>query len=196
VRLEPQRALCPVQRLVNARPLGFGANHNQAFRLCDTEFFCILNPDIRFGADPFAPLARQLSTPAVGALGPLVRSPSGAVENSARRFITAATVARKFFHRRDRPEYPVDRGALRVDWVAGMFMMLRADIYRRVRGFDEAYFLYYEDVDLCRRLHHAGLEVLYDPAVEVTHDARRASRRDLRLMAHHMASMLRYLSRP
>jgi GT2 family glycosyltransferase len=64
-----------------------------------------------------------------------------------------------------------------------------------MRGFDEAYFLYYEDVDLCRRLRKRDYRVVYEPRAEVTHAARRASRRDLRLMRHHLASMLRYLSR-
>ncbi len=76
-----------------------------------------------------------------------------------------------------------------------MFMLLRSDAFRAVSGFDEAYFLYYEDVDLCRRLHEAGRTVMYVPGVEITHDARRASRRDPRLALHHAWSALRFLMR-
>ena len=195
VALEPQRARCPAERIVNDRRQGFGANHNQAFRRCDTPFFCVLNPDLRLARNPFPDLMAQLSAPTRAAVGPLVRTPSGEIENSARRFVTPGSLLRKFFHRRDDPEYPADRGPIAVDWIAGMFILFRADAYRASGGFDEAYFLYYEDVDLCQRLRRQGLEVIYDPQVEVTHDARRASRRHLRLMAHHLASMLRYLSR-
>jgi GT2 family glycosyltransferase len=64
-----------------------------------------------------------------------------------------------------------------------------------VGGFDEAYFLYYEDVDLCRRLRAAGRQVIFAPAAEVVHAAQRASRRRPRLALHHLMSMLRFLSR-
>ena len=87
------------------------------------------------------------------------------------------------------------RLGVQVDWVAGMFMLFRSEVFRSIGGFDEAYFLYYEDVDLCRRLHAAGKSVIYNPRVEVVHDARRGSRREFGLMRHHLASMLRYLLR-
>jgi hypothetical protein len=76
-----------------------------------------------------------------------------------------------------------------------MFMLLRSEVFRSVGGFDEAYFLYYEDVDLCRRLRAAGKYALYNPKAGVVHDARRASRREFALMRRHAASMLRFLLR-
>jgi hypothetical protein len=63
-----------------------------------------------------------------------------------------------------------------------------------VGGFDERFFLYYEDVDICRSLGLAGYGAAYVPEVTVIHDARRASRRNLRLMAIHAASAIRYLT--
>jgi len=82
-----------------------------------------------------------------------------------------------------------------VDWVAGMFMLFRGDAFRAVGGFDEHFFLYYEDVDICRRLGLFGLATLYVPGVTVIHDAQRESRRNLRLMRIHAASAARYLVR-
>ena len=194
VALEPPRTRTTVQRIVNARPLGFGVNHNRAFARCSTPYFCVCNPDIRVKADPFPALELHLSSSDVGVVAPLIRSPDGRIENNARRFPTAGSLLSKLIHRRDEPEYPADRGAIEVDWVGGMFMLFRAEVYRALAGFDEAYFLYYEDVDLCRRLRRAGFRVIYDPVIEVIHDARRGSRRDVRLMAHHLASMARYLA--
>ncbi len=75
-----------------------------------------------------------------------------------------------------------------------MFMLFRSETYRAAGGFDEAYFLYYEDVDLCRRLRAAGKSIVYQPEAEVVHEARRASRRQPRLALHHLKSMLRFLS--
>jgi GT2 family glycosyltransferase len=185
---------CPVERIANPSVKGFGANHNAAFERCRTPWFCVLNPDIRFSADPFPPLLDALAGPRAAIAGPLVRNPTGGVEDSARRFPTAGSLLRKLFSDRREPDYPTDRGTQDVDWVAGMFMLCRADAYRAVRGFDEAYFLYYEDVDLCRRLRATGNSVRYVPGAEVVHDARRASRRRLAPMLHHLRSALRFLA--
>jgi hypothetical protein len=76
-----------------------------------------------------------------------------------------------------------------------MFMLFRSDAYREVGGFDERFFLYYEDVDICRRLLARGYRCVFQPEASVIHDARRASRRDLRLMSIHAASAARYLTR-
>jgi N-acetylglucosaminyl-diphospho-decaprenol L-rhamnosyltransferase len=93
------------------------------------------------------------------------------------------------------PDYPVDRGTLTVDWVAGMFMLFRSEAFRAASGFDERFFLYYEDVDICRRLGLLGFGAVYVPGASVVHEARRASRRDARLMRVHAASAARYLMR-
>ena len=185
----------PFEHVVNTRVKGFGANHNAAFRHCRTPWFCVVNPDIRLPADPFASLIADFDDPAVAVAGPLVRSPAGAIEDSARRFPTAGFLLKKVLAEKRQPDYPADRGPTQVDWVAGMFMLFRADAYRSVDGFDEAYFLYYEDVDICHRLRLRGAAIVYEPRAEVIHDARRASRRDARLALHHLASIFRFLRR-
>lgn len=184
---------CPAEIIANTQVRGFGANHNAAFARCRTPFYCVCNPDIRLADDPFPALLAALADENVGATGPLVRSPAGGVEDSARRFPSVASLARKALREDRRPDYPVDQGAQRVDWIAGMFMLFRSDSYRAAGGFDEDYFLYYEDVDLCRRLGAAGRTVLYQPAAEVTHAAQRASRRRPALALHHLRSAVRFL---
>ena len=176
----------------NDRPKGFGANHNAAFRRCDTRYFCVANPDIRLASDPFPALAAALELPRAG---PLVRDPEGNSEDSARKFPTGGILLLKLLSPRRGPDYPIDQGLIDVDWVAGMFMAFRADAFRAADGFDERFFLYYEDVDICRRLRGGGYSVAYEPRAAVIHDARRASRRNPRLMAIHAASALRYLLR-
>ena len=193
--LDTTGAAFPVEVIVNQRAKGFGANHNAAFERCRAPYFCVANPDIRLTADPFAALLRALEEPAAAVAGPLVRKPSGEVEDSARRFPTLGSLLGKLAGMRGGPEYPWDRGPIAVDWVAGMFMLFRSEAFRAVRGFDEGYFLYYEDVDICRRLHKAGRRALYQPGAEVIHDARRASRRDLAYLRRHLQSMLRFLTR-
>jgi N-acetylglucosaminyl-diphospho-decaprenol L-rhamnosyltransferase len=181
--------------IVNGKPKGYGANQNAAFARCRTPFFCVANPDIRLRSNPFPVLLKTLKNERAGAAGPLVRSTADTVEDSARRFPTAGILLKKLFTSQRGPDYPVDKGPVEVDWIAGMFMLFRSDAFRAVSGFDEAYFLYYEDVDLCRRLRKIGKSVIYNPAAEVIHDARRASRGNPRLALHHLASIFRYFSR-
>jgi N-acetylglucosaminyl-diphospho-decaprenol L-rhamnosyltransferase len=195
IPLDIEGLACPVERIVNKSVKGFGANHNAAFARCTTPYFCVCNPDIRLPSDPFPPLLEALAGDRVAVAGPLVRSPQGSIEDSARRFPTAGSLLKKLLSGSGKSDYPADRGPLDVDWVGGMFMLFRSDDYRALGGFDEAYFLYYEDIDLCRRLHAAGRRVAYQPAAEVVHDARRASRRNLRLAMHHLAGIVRFLWR-
>src|SRR5690606_29874744 len=78
------------------------------------------------------------------------------------------------------------------EWVAGMFMLFRSDAYARLGGFDEKFFLYYEDVDICARIWRQGMKIIACPSATVTHDARRDSRKKLRYMYWHLKSMARY----
>lgn len=186
---------CPVEIIVNRERKGFGANHNAAFERCRTPYYCVVNPDIRLTGNPFPALLSTFDDRSVAVAGPLVRNPGGKVEDSVRRFPTPASLLKKLLGGGGQPDYPVDRGALRADWVAGMFMLFRSDAYRALGGFDEAYFLYYEDVDICHRLRAGGAEVMFEPRAEVIHDARRASRREPRLAMHHLAGIVRFLWR-
>jgi GT2 family glycosyltransferase len=193
VPLETANLSGALQVLRNERPAGFGANHNAAFRRCASRYFCVCNPDVRLTSDPFPPLRSALADPRVAVAAPLVRRPDGGIEDSVRRFPTLASLLVRLLHEPRAPDYPVDRGPQRVDWAAGMFLLFRSEAYRAVGGFDEAYFLYYEDVDICRRLAQAGHAVVFQPGAEVLHDARRGSRSDLTLVRHHLASLFRFL---
>ncbi|HUL90806.1 MAG TPA: glycosyltransferase [Burkholderiales bacterium] len=185
----------PVEKIVNARPKGFGANHNAAFARCHTPLFCVVNPDVRLESDPLPSLSKTLEDRRVGVAGPLVRNSGGALEDSARVFPTGTSLLLRAFGKGAGTVYPIDQGPLAVDWIAGMFMLFRRETYEEVGGFDEAYFLYYEDVDICWRLRAKGYSAIFDPRAEIVHDAQRASRGNLRLAAHHLASIFRYLRR-
>lgn len=190
-------ALARVPRLSvvrNARPRGFGANHNAAFRAAGGEAFCVLNPDIRLGADPFASLLEALREPAVGLVAPRILDGAGRIEDSARRFPTWGSLLRKLAGSGARLDYALGEQPFSPDWVAGMFMLFRRAAFAEVGGFDERYHLYYEDVDICRRLRLRGHDIRLVPQAAVTHEARRASRRDPAHMFWHGRSMLRYLT--
>lgn len=175
--------------LDNPTPKGFGANHNAAFRHCDTPLFCLLNPDISLPENPFPALIGCLAETGAALVAPRMLAPDGALEDSARRFPTLTRLARKALLG-DRGLHPVSSHA--PDWVAGMFMLWRSEAFAALGGFDEGFFLYYEDVDICARTWKSGLHIALCTEASVIHDARRESHRSLRFLRWHLASMTRY----
>ena len=176
----------------NATPRGFGANHNAAFRRARAEHFCVLNPDVRLEGDPFPALLDVLKAPEIAVVAPMVRNPRGAIEDSARRFPTPGRLLRKLIGGPLPLDYTLTEPVIYPDWVAGMAMVFRKDRFAALGGFDQGYFLYYEDVDLCARIHSLGQRVALVTSSVVIHDARRASRRDLRHALWHLRSVARY----
>lgn len=189
---DPAKFRFPLRVLNNRAPKGFGANHNAAFRESRGEYFCVANPDIRLRRDPFGGLTLRLQDPTVGVAAPLVRNSSGGIEDSARRMPTPWYILRKAAMGVRGHDYEIGSGDLNPEWVAGMFMLFRRETFAAVGGFDERYFLYYEDVDLCMRLTLAGKRIAFCPEVEVIHDAQRESHRNREYLQLHLASMLRF----
>ncbi|MGH8671273.1 MAG: glycosyltransferase, partial [Burkholderiales bacterium] len=172
---------------------GFAANHNAAFRFAKADCFCVLNPDIQLKEDPFPALLGALGDSGIGVVAPRILSPAGEIENSARRFPTLPAILKKALGIARTRDYEIGNAPIHPEWVAGMFMLFRSETFRKLGGFDERYFLYYEDVDLCLRLRHAGYDVLLMPQVSAIHDARRQSHRNLRYLLMHTTSLLRFL---
>lgn len=179
----------------NTVPKGFGANHNAAFALCNTPYFCALNPDVRFDENPFPALLGCLSGNVV-LCAPAVTNPAGEIEDSARHFPRLLGLFAKLLGVADgRYRYGWGDPPFHPDWVAGMFMLFVAADYAALGGFDEDYFLYYEDVDLCVRLWRSGRRIVLCPQAVVVHAAQRTSHRNMRHLAWHLASMVRYFIR-
>jgi N-acetylglucosaminyl-diphospho-decaprenol L-rhamnosyltransferase len=189
----PQKLATQIEVIRNSLQKGFAANHNAAFERCRTPFYCVLNPDVRMPGNPFPRLLDVFDNPRVAFAAPAVVNSGGGIEDSARRFPTpwilfrkavGADTSRWTYRLGDSPQSP--------DWVAGMFLLARSDVFRELGGFDAGYFLYYEDVDLCARARSRGYELLLCPAIHVIHDARRTSHRSVRYLRWHLGSMFRF----
>ncbi len=185
-------ASAPIRLIENVVPKGFGENHNAVFKHCQSAFFCVVNPDIRLKHNPLPALISCIQGRSAGVAGPRVVNPDGGLEDSARPFPSPVTVLKKLFGNRAASLYPDDAVPDTPDWIAGMFMLFDVRAFAQVGGFDEGYFLYYEDADICARLSWAGWPVVYCKEAEVVHDARRDSHRKLRYLKWHLNSMLRF----
>jgi N-acetylglucosaminyl-diphospho-decaprenol L-rhamnosyltransferase len=184
----------------NASPKGFGANHNAAFKYCQTAYFAVVNPDIELTADPFPTLVAALEHSEAVVAGPLVRARAGEIEDSIRPFPTVTGLAIRWWRGAPETDSPCESdvnsgGVFTVDWVAGMFMLFDSGRFARLGGFDEGFHLYCEDVDICVRAWRDGGRVLAVLGTVVVHDARRDSRSKPRFLAWHVRSMLRYFAK-
>lgn len=185
----------PIRVIRNAAPKGFGANHNSAFGIATGKYFAVVNPDIRCAGQRLTELLQPFREPLVAASAPWVVNGEGKTEDSARRFPTLLTMASRLLSRPAAPDYEIGATPVLVDWVAGMFIVFRRQAFAEVGGFDERrFFMYYEDVDLCKRLRKAGWRIVLQPSVRVCHDAQRESHRNVRYLRWHIVSAIRYLS--
>jgi hypothetical protein len=186
----------PLKIIRNSTQLGFGANHNRAFAISSGNKFIIVNPDIRILSDPCCALDKAFD-PGVGACAPSILSPAGRIEDSVRRFPTIGRLLERVVFGIRRPDYIAsdNLSPVVVEWVAGMFVMFDSASFREVGGFDENYFMYLEDVDICRRLVAGGKKVLWVPSCSVVHNAQRASRNNWQHRRWHVRSLVRFLFR-
>lgn len=183
----------------NAAPKGFGANHNAAFAHCEAAWFCILNPDLALvDEEPFtAMLARVSEAGSAGALdagliAPRVLAVDLVPEDSVRANLTPWSLVRRAMgHREPLRVHGDARRGTPFFWVAGMCLLARADAYRDVGGFDERFFLYCEDYDLCARLYNAGWAIRLDGQARIIHEAQRDSHRTGRYLRMHLSSLVK-----
>jgi len=169
--------------------LGFGKGHNIAFSKAQGNLLMPLNSDtlVHPGAlEEIVSFMRQ--NPDVGILGPQLLNPDGSLQYSCRRFPTPMaalfrnTPLGKLFPNtkfvRDYLMQSWKHDEVRdVDWVSGAAICIRRELYEKIGGFDEQFFMYMEDVDLCLRAHQAGFRVVYDPNAVITHAIGRSTDR-------------------
>jgi N-acetylglucosaminyl-diphospho-decaprenol L-rhamnosyltransferase len=173
----------------NRDNVGFGAACNQGLALArDAVLF--LNPDAELAPDALLRLVERLErTPAAALVGPRLAYPDGRPQPSRRRFPTLATLLLESTPLEWRwPHWSALRryrfvgepeAAARVDWLSGACLLGRVSALRDVGGFDPHFFMYFEEVDLSRRLVSHGWETWYDPAGTVAHAHSQSADQDL-----------------
>ena len=187
--------------------LGFGSGANRGVARTTTPFVAILNPDLEVEPGATKALLDVLERePDVGIVAPRIETPDGRLYPSARTFpdmLDAAGHAFLHFVWRSNPfsrRYKMldwDHGtATDVDWVAGTHLIVRRAAWDEVGGFDESFFMYLEDVDLCWRMKQAGWRTRYEPMARVVHAIGRSTdQTPYRMIAAHHRSLFRYATK-
>ena len=197
-----------IHLLGRADNIGFGRGHNEILRSNAGSVHIICNPDIVVGQDFIdRSLAFLADYPDVGLMSPRMIDSGGNLQHSNRRHPTVLDLAlRRFapralqsaFARRMERYEMADVGyqsIYDVPFCSGALMVCRRQALFDVGGFDDRYFLYFEDADLSRMMQQAGWRTVFNPAVEVTHGWQRGGHRSLRLAGVMTASAFRYFAK-
>jgi GT2 family glycosyltransferase len=193
--------------LTNRANKGFAVAANQGVRSTTAPFVFLLNPDAEITGGSLPSLVKVAADrPRAAVLGPLVRNTDGSIQASARKvpglleslghaFLGPFAPNNRFSRAYTMAEW--DRASEReVEWVSGSAMLIRREAFQAVMGFDEGYFMYVEDVDLCTRLRQSGWSVLFSPELEVVHETGVSARkRSRRLAFEHSRSIYRYFAK-
>ncbi len=175
-----------VKLIESAKNAGFGAGMNAAMKVATGRYLFVFNPDIALFSGVLEELVRYMdANPKVGMCGPQLLNPDGSLQLSCYRFMRPMTViGRRVSFSRLVPSVRADLDAYLmkdwdhketrdVDYLLGAAMFARREAIEAVGGFDEAFFVYFEEQDWCRRFWKAGWRVVYHPAAKLVHYHRR-----------------------
>lgn len=198
-----EKAFPSVTFIANPKNVGYGVANNIAAKHAKGKYLVLLNADAFIEEDAVYEAIKVLETRRdVGLVGGMLVGLNGELQPSARQFpcLKNRLIQRSGFG--DKYKKSVFFGSAEtswadpnvpqeVDWVPTAFAVLTHELYDKIGGFDEKLFLYYEDIDLCRKVKNIGLKVLYWPLIKVVHIGGQSSKSD-KLLSFEVESALYY----
>lgn len=198
----------PVKVIQMPKNVGFGKGHNAVLPFIDSKYHAIVNPDIIFTKDIFSKFVDYLdSNPDIGCAAPLMFSENGNQQDVYRRELTLidffVRYIPKFFAKipfvkkrnnwhlmndiqRDKP--------FECEFIQGSFLVFPTALLKSINGFDERYFMYVEDADLCKHIRQTH-KVICLPECNVIHKWEKASHKNLKLCRIHLMSLVKYFNK-
>ncbi len=197
-----------IEYIFNGMNLGYGAGHNVAIKKAidrNSEYHIVVNPDISLNSDVISRLygyAKQDAT--IGLVMPKILYPNGDTQFLCKLLPTPFDLLfRRFFpfkrliEKRNRTyemRFTNYANVMEVPSLSGCFMFMKTSILKNIGGFDERYFMYLEDLDLCRRIgQHA--KTIYYPRVGIIHHYGKGSYKDVKLLTYHIISAVKYFNK-
>ncbi len=190
-----------IEYIHNKKNVGFGAGHNTVLENIKNiaTYHLVLNPDVIFNPDVITNLIKELEKEKhLAIIAPKVVFPNGEPQYSCRRYplfselilrwlgIENNTVKKGIYKDKDltKPFYP--------EFIQGSFMLFKTEDFVKLNGFDERYFLYMEDVDICRKMEALGKKKMYYPNEQIIHTLKKGSSKNIKLFFIHLHSILKY----
>lgn len=197
-----------VRIIETPRNAGFSAGYNLGIRAARGAFLLVNNPTKRLAPDGLAQMVRAMEgDPLLGIVGPKLIQEDGTIRDSARAFpgvldvVIKRTALQRLFPGRMRKYRQLDRdpeSERDTDWAIGGCLLIRRSLLEKIGAFDPRFFLFFEDIDLCRRCWEAGFRVRYLPAAVASDKKRRLSEGSVPgMLLHragraHVASAIKY----
>ncbi len=190
-----------VEYIYSNKNIGFGKGHNSILHKLTSEnkYHLILNPDVRFHPEILEKLVLKMeSNESFSMIAPRVLNSNNELLYTARRYPSLFELIFRFlgifkkFTIRGEYKNQNHKQSFSPDFVQGSFMLFKTEDLLRLEGFDERYFMYMEDVDICRKIDLSGKRKLYFPATEIIHTHRKGSSKEFRLFFIHISSIIKY----
>jgi len=188
-----------VTYLPTGKNMGFGGGHNYVLEQLDSKYHAIVNPDIILEEDAFSKLIAFMKDDSIGMCVPRLVDEEGnllavyrrelnVVDMFIRMFLKGAFKKRQAYHTMQDMDYTK---TFDVPFAQGSFLMIRTELFKQLKGFDERFFLYMEDADLCKRLNQIS-RLCYCPDATVIHKWEKGSHKSGKLFKLHVQSMISY----
>lgn len=188
-----------IEYIFVGKNLGFGKAHNLILQKLNSNYHLLLNPDLEFDENVIRILINQLeNNKNVIFTTPKVIYPNNELQYVCRKHPTFFDLLNRRLNidksrvydteyrnkDLDKPFFP--------DFIHGCFMLFKTEEFINLKGFDERYFLYMEDADLCRKIDKLGKKKLYFPEVQIIHQHQKGSAKNIKLFFYHISSALKY----
>lgn len=194
-----------IEYIAIGKNIGFGAGQNVVINKIEntSNFHLILNPDVNFEKSVIPNLIKELmKDDSLAMIAPKVLFPSGEHQYSSRRYPRfLELIARRFKILKPFFKSVIEIGQYRdknlsdsfyADYLAGCFHLYKTSDFVKLKGFDERYFLYMEDVDICKKIDFIGKNKLYYPKEEIKHVLKQGSSKSAKLLLRHSLSAFKY----
>ena len=179
--------------------IGFGKGHNLVLDKIKSDFHLILNPDVSFSTAVIPALIEELKKQRqVSFITPKVLYPNKELQFVCREHPTfldlinrKLKVSRKQLENNEYRNQDLEKSFYPA-FIHGCFMLFKTADFKQLQGFDERYFLYMEDADLCRKIQKTNKKILYFPNVEIIHQHQKGSSKSIKLFLYHLSSAFKY----
>ena len=193
-----------IHLLTSNQAKGFGANNNEIFEFAKNnlgmkaeDYFLVLNPDVIINNKSVTQLVKLAAgyQSDISAINLFKNKEKTEFDNSIRHQHSLLNPLRGLIglQRKDIYDKSIIKEPTHIDWAAGSFLLFKANIYEELGGFDERYFMYFEDADICKRAIKKEKNIMYFPQIEAVHLAQHDNRRILsKPFVWYLNSLIRY----
>ena len=183
--------------------LGFGKGHNFIIDRIESEYHAIVNPDIEFIEDAFTPIIKYMDNNRdVGMCIPNIVDENGERLQVYRKELTVSDMFIRMFFKNLFPKRVAEHTLqnenytkpFQVPFGQGSFLVIRTELFKKLGGFDDRFFMYLEDADLCKRVNQIS-KLMYYPGASVIHKWEQGSHKNKKLLRYHIQSMRKYFQK-